>query len=277
MTSPSQAATVTLMPPPPPDHSPWSAEDPDSPVTFNLGDGDDDPASQIVVYHPEPLPRTGSEDSASGSASDGDWSYDLGDDDYDHDGNLIKGTRKQSKLLYKPQGNRRIAQAYDRRRKVVEMRLAGEDFPTIARSLHFSSVDGARQAFRRAMADTTDVADQYRDLTIARLESTVKVLWPMVEAGDLEAIDKYLKTAMMLAKITRMEKMVPPGYGVGEEMDVTVGAQKIPMVDDVNLFLAALPGLVALSPQPMGRTVEQMMKEELNMEKDKGAAGAGAE
>ena len=108
------------------------------------------------------------------------------------------------------------------------------------------------------MADTTDVADQYRDLTISRLEATVKVLWPMVESGDLEGIQSYLKTAALLAKITHMDKIVPPGYGVGEEMGGTVGGvQKIAMVEDVNLFLAALPGLVAMSPQPKGKNGEE--------------------
>lgn len=243
--------------PPMPDNSSWSAEDPDATASdpslhFDPEDVSEDGVDEAVLAAEPSTAMVISE--ASSSPNDSDW---LGDEDYDHDGNLIPGKKPLPSRLLRPSTNRRLARAYERRRKVVEMRIQGHTYPEIARALKFNSVDGARDAFNRAMLDTRDVAEEYRDLELARLEAITQVLWPMIESGDLEAIDKYMKIVSARVKITRMDQLSTTlsGHGViegdGDNME------RIGMVEDVQQFLAMIPEIVKMTNQPAPMVINQ--------------------
>lgn len=201
--------------------------------------------------------RWPSSHTALASISDSDW---LGDDDYDEMGNLIpaKLKRQGRGVLEIRARNPRIQRAWDRRRKVVEMKMKGYTFADIAPVLGYNTTEGVREAFTRAMQDTIDVAEEYRSIELMRMQSVVHVLWPMVEQGDLEAIDKYLKVSAQIQKLTKTDSLVPVGHQVGGRAEGDkANIERVPMVEDVNIFLQMLPALVALSPQPDGRVIDQ--------------------
>lgn len=199
---------------------------------------------------------------ASSSANDSDW---LGDDDYTDDGELIPPPARATDpshpnavaRRFRPGSNRRLARAFERRRKVVEMKIEGYTYAEIAQTLGFNSIDGAKAAFKRAQQDVRDAAEEYRDLELARTDAVLRVLWPMVEQGDLEAVDKYLKVAALRVKITGMDKVAPMGHGGTAGSDDGANIERVAMVEDVQMFLAALPGIYAMSPQPQPIVIDQ--------------------
>lgn len=237
-----------------PDHSAWGADPDDLTDDPSLHFDPEDVADPDPDDGPVPhLPGTEvAVSEASSSVNDSDW---LGDDDYDHDGELIRPRRQgQPSRLLNPARNPRLARAYERRRKVVQMRINGHSFPEIARVLKFNSVDGCRDAFKRAMLDTRDVAEEYRDLELQRLEEMTQILWPLIQSGDLEAIDKYIKVAGLRIKITRMDQMTLTGHGAVGEGEENV--ERIGMVEDVQQFLAMLPDLMRMTNQPQAMVVD---------------------
>lgn len=246
-----------------PTNSAWGT-DPDEPVSFADYVSPDEPLPDLT---PEPakahtaqvVPRDAF-DSALDSMLDSDW---MGDEEWDEAGNLITDRpRTGTPLRFQIGRNKKLQKAYDRRRKVVEMKMNGHTFEDIAIALGFNSIEGARASFNRAMQDTRDVAEEWRDVVLARYERMIGVLMPMADTGDIEAIDKIVKIQVQIAKVTRMETVQAIGHGAGERGETVKDVvERIGMVEDVNAFLDALPGLVSMSPQPSAKIVDDQGNE----------------
>lgn len=85
----------------------------------------------------------------------------------------------------------------ERRRTAVEMRIAGSTWQQIADALGFDSRASAyhdvRRGLQQAVAELAIPLEEYRQLTLDRLEAMINALWPKVEEGDTKAIDSTLR------------------------------------------------------------------------------------
>jgi len=80
-----------------------------------------------------------------------------------------------------------------REHEVVQLRLEGKTFEQIANQLGYADHSGARDAWLRATERTPmESVNEYRALHLRRLEHLVGLLWPKVEAGDLQAFPNLL-------------------------------------------------------------------------------------
>lgn len=243
-----------------PANSAWGT-DPDEPISFSDYADPDEPI-------PDPEPKAPAAqvvsrdafDSALDSMLDADW---MGDEEWDDEGNLlVDKPRTGTPMRFQVGRNKKLQKAFDRRRRVVDMKINGHTFEDIAIALGFNSIEGARASFNRAMQDTRDVAEEWRDVVLARYERMIGVLMPMADTGDIEAIDKIVKIQVQIAKVTRMETVQAIGHGAGERGETVKDVvERIGMVEDVNAFLDALPNLVALSPQPASKLVDDQGNE----------------
>ena len=91
----------------------------------------------------------------------------------------------------------RRAQTAERRRRNIELRLAGATFEAIAVELGYSSrheacVDLGR-ALRQRAAELHEVAGQMLEVELARLDRMQLALWPKVLAGDTRAATTVLR------------------------------------------------------------------------------------
>ena len=89
--------------------------------------------------------------------------------------NRVKKVRKELAVL-------------EREHRVVKLRTQGKTFEQIAKELGYAGHAGAREAWLRATERAPmESVNEYRQIHITRLEALVAILWPKVEAGDLQA------------------------------------------------------------------------------------------
>ena len=76
----------------------------------------------------------------------------------------------------------------EREHQVVQLRTQGKTFEQIATQLGYANHSGARDAWLRATERAPmESVNEYRQIHMTRLEALVAILWPKVEAGDLQA------------------------------------------------------------------------------------------
>lgn len=101
-------------------------------------------------------------------------------------------------------------QTAERRRRALELRLAGLTYAQIGQQLGYSSRAAAYTAVKEAMASQGGL-DQARredelETELARLDALLIALWPKARQGDVAAIDRILKIgerrAALLASAT---------------------------------------------------------------------------
>ena len=89
--------------------------------------------------------------------------------------NRVKKVRKELAVL-------------EREHRVVKLRTQGRTYESIAKELGYADASGAREAWLRATKRAPiDNINEYRQIHMTRLEALVAILWPKVEAGDLQA------------------------------------------------------------------------------------------
>ena len=89
--------------------------------------------------------------------------------------NRVKKVRKELAVL-------------EREHRVVKLRTQGRTYESIAKELGYADASGAREAWLRATKRApVDNINEYRQIQMNRLESLVAILWPKIEAGDLQA------------------------------------------------------------------------------------------
>jgi len=105
---------------------------------------------------------------------------------------------------------------------VLALRIKGLSFPAIAAELS-ASVGGVHAALERALAKTVEQiaerAGEYRALELERFETISEKLWPACIAGDLQAIDRYIRLHDRMAKLL--------GIDLKEDVTIQTGPQVV--------------------------------------------------
>ncbi len=100
------------------------------------------------------------------------------------------------------------ANAAERRRKAVALRIAGATYEQIGRELGITSqaawkhVTIALTAIRQKTAEDADVL---RVTELARLDAAQASIWPRVVQGDNQAIDRFLRISKRRGEITGID------------------------------------------------------------------------
>lgn len=101
------------------------------------------------------------------------------------------------------------ADTADRRRKAIEMRIAGHHWQDIADTLHYASKGAAHtdvtRALEQAVAELAIPLEGYRQLELDRLDTMQTALWPKVLSGDTKAIDTTLRLMDRRAKLLGLD------------------------------------------------------------------------
>lgn len=89
-----------------------------------------------------------------------------------------------------------LAEAEARRQRALALHLQGASYAQIASALGYSGRAGAHVAVKKALADRqargSSSVEAY-EVEAARLDVVIAALSPQVRAGDVLAIDRYLK------------------------------------------------------------------------------------
>jgi hypothetical protein len=100
----------------------------------------------------------------------------------------------------RPPANHRAAHqvpVVERRRAAVQLKIAGKTWQEIADQLGYDSKGGAckdvRRALQKAVAELSIPLEEYRQLTLDRLEAMLDALWPKITEGDARAIETGLR------------------------------------------------------------------------------------
>jgi hypothetical protein len=123
----------------------------------------------------------------------------------------------------------------ERRRTAVEMKIAGASWQTIADELGFDSKASAyndvRRGLQKAVAELAIPLEEYRQLTLDRLEAMINALWPKVEEGDTKAIDSTLRILNQQADLL--------GLKAPARMELTIDAIDAAITDLTGQLVAA--------------------------------------
>lgn len=95
-----------------------------------------------------------------------------------------------------------------RRASVVQLRVAGWNIRDIAAHLDVSvgTVHGdLSEVLVRTREQANDNVKVERELSIQRLELAIKKIWPAVEAGNLDAVDRLTRLEARLAKLQGLD------------------------------------------------------------------------
>ena len=77
--------------------------------------------------------------------------------------------------------------------EVIKLRTEGKTYQQIADQLGYADDTGARAAWLRAMERIpAESVNEYRQIQMNRLEATIAILWPKIEAGDLQAFPAFM-------------------------------------------------------------------------------------
>lgn len=109
--------------------------------------------------------------------------------------------------------------------KALQYRLSGMTYSQVADRLKMptNSVRALIQyALRTAEADSVE---EMRELENHRLDAMQRAIWPAVEEGDLQAVDRALKIAQTRAKLNGLEapKKLELALSVRQEMEQALG------------------------------------------------------
>ena len=81
------------------------------------------------------------------------------------------------------------AAVIERRTRAVELARSGMSYDDIAQRLGYANRSGAWKAVQASLkAVQADTVDEYRALSLDRLEAMLAVVWPAAMDGDLKAV-----------------------------------------------------------------------------------------
>src|SRR5215207_1245228 len=99
-----------------------------------------------------------------------------------------------------------------KRRKAVELRLAGVTYEQIAEQLGYASASGAFYAAKEGMeAAFQEPVGEVRQLELDRLDALLLGLWPKARRGDVAAVDRVLKLMVLRARYLGLDTQELPG------------------------------------------------------------------
>lgn len=92
--------------------------------------------------------------------------------------------------------SREMAEAANKRRQALGLHVQGASYQQIAERLGYATRGSAHAAVKAALAERSpsspDVGESYR-VEAARLDVVIAALSPRVKAGDVQAVDRYLR------------------------------------------------------------------------------------
>lgn len=68
--------------------------------------------------------------------------------------------------------------------------------------------------------------ERFRSMQVSRLEAVLRTLWPKVEAGDLQALDRWVKIDQRIAALRGLE-IQKHEHNIGEETLAALDIKKI--------------------------------------------------
>lgn len=141
----------------------------------------------------------------------------------------------------------------ERQREAIEYRITGMTFDEIGKRMGITP-QGAYQLVTRAMnahqSVTAELVNEHRALDVARMEEIVRILWPRVQEGHLDSVDRVFKAAQRKAALLGMDLKQPEQHLHVHAGEVTPVAQDASR-DLMDQFRAWATGQGALpSPAP---------------------------
>ena len=109
----------------------------------------------------------------------------------------------------KPRGDGKFSprrvEAAQKHRQAVELRMAGRTYDEIAKALDYKDRTGALYAVRTALEKANDeTVDQWKALTIERLNKIIQVFWPMmINVDQSKDFDTRLAAAEECRKVIK--------------------------------------------------------------------------
>jgi len=159
----------------------------------------------------------------------------------------------------------------ERQRQALELRMAGQTYEAIARSLSYRSASSALYAVEKALDRVpAPEVDRFRMLNLGRLNKIIQVWWPLM-VGDVAVGDRAVATDKVRAAIHDIRQLYgldlpapkepPPGSTSDKPLHVTAVPGQIDwdaIPDDLAEELLALNAkLVALQPGSGGFVIDE--------------------
>jgi len=139
--------------------------------------------------------------------------------------NTIGSEQAQPQTPAKGRAQRRQFAAMERRKKALEMRMAGLTYQQIADNLGYGNRNSAYDAVDSALRDIPrENAVKLRTLELERLDFAASRIAKRVSQGDLPAIDRWLKIQERRARLQGLD--APTRI----QNDLTSGGEKIKFV-----------------------------------------------
>ena len=161
---------------------------------------------------------------------------------------------------------RRQYEAAMKRRRALELRLAGHTFEQIAQATGYKSRAAAKNAVQSSLRHIDrEPTEKMRELELQRLDAVLTQLWPLIGKADLLAIDRFAKLARLRYELTgllvhKVEHSGPDGGPIqyanltNAELDALIlaEAQKLVKPGDRELLndLFRRAGFVAVAGEP---------------------------
>lgn len=100
----------------------------------------------------------------------------------------------------------------ERRRQAIDLRRSGLTYEAIGERMGITrqaANELVRNAMRDFRTDTAEAVEEHRQLELARLERIVEIMWPQVEEGRGDAVDRVLKVAQRKAALLGLDLKTP--------------------------------------------------------------------
>lgn len=93
-----------------------------------------------------------------------------------------------------------------REKLALELRMAGQDFDSIAQQCGYAGKQGAHAAYQRALrAIPAAAADEARRLECARMDALLTTYWPKAMGGDGWSCDRVLRISERRARLLGLD------------------------------------------------------------------------
>lgn len=112
------------------------------------------------------------------------------------------------RMAIEPKTSPRRVRGRERQLAALGLRMRGLTFAQIGRELGVTTqaAHGAvSRALARSLRETSQTAEELRALELHRLDAMLAALWPMVEAGEIAAINAALRVGERRAKLTGID------------------------------------------------------------------------
>jgi len=104
--------------------------------------------------------------------------------------------------MAEPKTNHRLVKARVRHAEALQLRIAGHTFSEIAQKLGYADESGPYKAVLAALKRIeVPRVEELRALEGSRLDTAQRAIWPKVQAGDLKAINTFVKLSERRARL----------------------------------------------------------------------------